>query len=69
MKTENAVRILAGTIMLTSISLAHWVNPWWLSFGVVAGINLIQSARTGLCPAENTINRLGTGKGGGSCGR
>jgi hypothetical protein len=69
MKTENAIRILVGTIMLISISLAHWVSQWWLLLGAFAGVNLIQSAFTGFCPAENIFNKLGIGKGGGSCCR
>ena len=30
MKFEHAIRIPAGTLVLISISLAHWVNSWWL---------------------------------------
>lgn len=67
MKMENVIRILAGTMVLISISLAHWVNEWWLLLGVFVGCNLIQSALTGFCPAEKIFGKLGIGKGGGSC--
>lgn len=67
MKMENAIRILAGTMVLTSIALAHWVHHAWLLLGVFVGINLIQSALTGFCPAETILRRLGVGKGGPSC--
>ncbi|MCF7734003.1 MAG: DUF2892 domain-containing protein [Akkermansiaceae bacterium] len=68
MKMENAIRILAGTMVLISISLAHWVNYWWLLLAAFVGCNLIQSALTGFCPAEKILGRLGIGKGDGSCG-
>ncbi|MFA6545691.1 MAG: DUF2892 domain-containing protein [Limisphaerales bacterium] len=70
MKIENAIRILAGTMVLTSLALGHFVNPHWLWLGVFVSVNLIQSAFTGLCPAENILRRLGVGCGqpGDDCG-
>ena len=67
MKIENAIRILAGTLVLISIALAHWVSQWWLLLGVFVGCNLIQSALTGFCPAEIILRKLGVGKEAGSC--
>ena len=67
MKLENAIRILAGTMVLISISLAHFVSQWWLLLGVFVGCNLIQSALTGFCPAEIIFRKLGVGKEGPSC--
>lgn len=67
MRMENAIRILAGTMVLISISLAHWVSEWWLLLAAFVGINLIQSALTGFCPAEIILRRLGVGKEGASC--
>ena len=61
MTVENAVRILAGTMVLTSLALAHWVNPNWLWLAVFVGVNLIQSAFTGFCPAEIILRKLGVG--------
>jgi len=70
MKMENAIRILAGTMILLSLALGHWVHPNWHFLGVFVGVNLIQSAFTGFCPAEKILARVGVGKGGGSscCG-
>ena len=70
MKMENAIRILAGTMVLVSLALGHWVHPNWHFLGVFVGVNLIQSAFTGFCPAEKFLTRVGVGKGGGSscCG-
>ena len=60
MKTENAVRIFAGTVILTSVILTHWASPWWLLLTTFVGINLIQSAITGFCPAEILFRKMGT---------
>ncbi|OIR08131.1 hypothetical protein GALL_96310 [mine drainage metagenome] len=69
MKTESYIRILAGTFVLLSVALAHFVSPWWLLLAVFVGLNLIQSAFTGFCPAENILKLLGLGNGGACCGR
>jgi hypothetical protein len=69
MKMESVIRILAGTMVLISISLAHWVSQWWLLLAVFVGCNLIQSALTGFCPAEMIFRKLGIGKEGASCCR
>jgi len=67
MKLENAIRILAGTLVLVSLALAYWVNPWWLLLAAFVDLNLIQSAFTGFCPAEIVLKKLGVGKSGDSC--
>jgi hypothetical protein len=61
MTLENAIRVLAGTFVLTSLALAHWVDEWWLLLAAFVGVNLIQSAFTGFCPAEIILKRLGVG--------
>lgn len=67
MKMENAIRILAGTMVLISISLAHWVNHNWLFLTAFVGVNLVQSALTGFCPAEVVLRKLGVGAATGKC--
>ena len=69
MKTEHAIRILAGTMVLISIALAHWVSEWWLLLAAFVGVNLIQSAFTGFCPAENILKKIGIGKDAPACCR
>lgn len=63
MKMENAIRILAGTMVLISVTLAVTVNVWWLALACFVGVNLIQSALTGFCPAEFILAKLGIGRG------
>ena len=65
MNIESCVRILAGTLVLVSVTLAHFVNPWWLLLAVFVGLNLVQSAFTGFCPAEIILRKLGLGGGAG----
>ena len=67
MKLENAIRALAGTIILASLALAHFVHPNWIWLTVFVGANLLQSAFTSFCPAENILRKLGGGKGDGPC--
>ena len=70
MKLENAIRILAGSMVLLSLALAHFVDHRWLFLTAFVGVNLIQSAFTGFCPAEIIFRKLGIGgsAGGGCCG-
>ena len=59
MKTDSLVRLLAGTVVLTGVALAHFVNPWWLLLPAFAGANLIQSVFTGFCPPIFVLTKLG----------
>jgi hypothetical protein len=63
MTLENAVRIMAGTMVLISLALAHWIDLRWLWLAVFVGVNLIQSAFTGFCPATIILTKLGVGQG------
>lgn len=67
MKTENIIYLVAGTLVLTSLALAHWVDQRWLLLTVFVGLNLFQSAFTGFCPLERILLKLGVPKGY-SCG-
>lgn len=61
MSIEKAIRIMAGTMVLISVALTHWVSPWWLLLTCFVGVNLIQSSFTGFCPAETILKKLGVG--------
>ena len=67
MKLENAVRIMAGTMVLLSLTLSRVFSEYWLLLTAFVGVNLIQSAFTGFCPAENILRKAGVGKEGGKC--
>lgn len=59
MKTENFIRVLAGSMTLLSVVLAYFVSPWWLLLACFVGLNLIQSAFTGFCPPTLVLRKLG----------
>ena len=60
MRLEYQVRVLAGSLVLASLLLALAGSGYWLWLAAFVGINLIQSAFTGICPAEKILGRLGT---------
>lgn len=59
MTVEKGVRVFAGMMILASLALAVWVHRYWLGLTAFVGINLIQSAFTGWCPAEKMLRKLG----------
>ncbi len=59
MKVENGVRVMAGTMVLLSVVLTALVSKWWLLLATFVGVNLIQSAFTGFCPAAHIMKKLG----------
>ena len=63
MTTEKMIRVLAGLMILVSVSLAHFVSPKWLLLTCFVGVNLIQSSLTGFCPAGIVLKRFGIGSG------
>jgi hypothetical protein len=56
---ERIVRAVAGTFVLTSVTLAHFVNINWLWLAVFVGVNLLQSAFTKFCPLELILGYFG----------
>jgi hypothetical protein len=59
MTIERAVRALAGSLVLLSLALGWWVHPGFFFIAVFVGGNLLQSAFTGICPAEGIFRRAG----------
>jgi hypothetical protein len=58
MTLENKIRLLAGSLILLSLSLTVIISPYWLFLALFVGLNLIQSSFTKFCPAEIVIKRL-----------
>jgi hypothetical protein len=52
---ERRVRALAGTFILASLALGWWVHPAFFLLTTFVGVNLLQSAFTGFCPAEKIL--------------
>jgi hypothetical protein len=57
MTMENTIRAVAGTFILGSLLLAHFVNPNWLWFTAFVGVNLLQSAFTKWCLMEDILKK------------
>ncbi len=58
MTIENAVRLLAGTLIIISLLLYYFVSPYWLLLTAFVGLNLFQSSLTRFCPAEIIFRKL-----------
>ncbi len=63
MSLERYIRIIAGSFILISLLLAHFVSPYWLWFTAFVGANLLQSGITKWCLMEDILRKLGVGKG------
>jgi len=59
MTIERALRLIAGTLLLVSLLLAHYVHPYWLLFTVFIGLNLLQSGLTNWCPMMTILRKAG----------
>jgi hypothetical protein len=59
MSIDKAVLAFAGFMVLLSLLLAHFVSPLWLWFTAFVGLNMLQSAFTGFCPAAMIFRKLG----------
>ena len=62
MSMERWIRLIAGSFVLLSLALAHWVNPNWLWFTAFVGVNLFQSALTRWCLMEDILCKIGIAK-------
>lgn len=69
MKLERKIRLIAGSFILLSLALGHWVNHNWYLFTAFVGFNLMQSSLTKFCPMEIILKKIGlAGKDESCCG-
>ncbi len=59
MSIERIVLAFAGVAILISLALSHYHNPNWMWFTAFVGVNLLQSAFTGLCPLAVILKKMG----------
>jgi hypothetical protein len=59
MSLDRAVLAFAGVMILLSVGLTYWVSPLFIWLTVFVGVNLLQSAFTGFCPAARLFAKLG----------
>lgn len=59
MNIDRVVLAFAGSVILLSVVLAHFVSAWWLLLTIFVGANLLQSAFTGFCPLAKILRAFG----------
>ncbi len=59
MTVERGLRLMAGVMVLLSLTLAHYFSLYWLWLTVFAGLNLLQSGFTNWCPAMAILRAIG----------
>lgn len=56
---DRYIKGIAGSFVLISLLLAHFVNPNWIWFTAFVGANLLQSAFTNWCLMEQILKKAG----------
>ncbi len=56
---DRYIKGIAGTFILVSLVLAHYVNPNWIWFTAFVGANLLQSSFSKWCMLGIILNKLG----------
>jgi len=59
MNIDRAVLAFAGFVVLTGLGFAYLYSAWWLLLSAFAGLNMLQAAFTGFCPAAIVFRKLG----------
>ncbi|MCW8853884.1 MAG: DUF2892 domain-containing protein [Gammaproteobacteria bacterium] len=59
MTVDRIVHLVAGTMILISIALAHFVHPYWIGLAAFVGLNLAQSGITNFCPLYSMLKKAG----------
>jgi hypothetical protein len=59
MTLDRAVLAFAGFVVILGLALGYFVHPYWLGLSAFAGLNMIQAAFTGFCPAAMIFKALG----------
>ena len=67
MNVDRIVHTVAGSMILASLALAHWVSPYWLLLTLFVGLNLFQSGLTNWCLMSSLLAKAGV-RTDGACG-
>ena len=59
MSLDRIVMAFAGFMVLLSLALTIWVSPYFVWLTAFVGVNQIQSAFTGFCPAATVFKWFG----------
>jgi len=58
---KRTMRLFAGTMITGSLILATFFSPYWYLLTLFVGVNMMQSAFTRWCFAENMIKKYNLG--------
>ena len=64
MTINDAIRAIAGTFIIISVFLGHYVDEYWFLFTLFVGANLLQSSFTKWCLMEKILIKVGVREGG-----
>ena len=53
------INVIAGSFILISLLLAHYVHPNWIWFTAFVGANLLQSGFTNWCLMSVSLKKMG----------
>lgn len=56
---DRLVFAFAGTMVLASLLLAHFVSGYWLWLAAFVGANMLQASFTGFCPLALLLKKAG----------
>ena len=59
MTVGKMLHVVAGSFILISLALAHFVSPNWLWFTAFVGFNLFQSGFTNFCLMSKILKKFG----------
>jgi hypothetical protein len=59
MNVERTLRLIAGTMVLLSLALGHFVDANWYWLTAFVGLNLLQSGLTNWCPMMTFLRKAG----------
>ena len=65
---NEAIKIIAGVFIVSSLLLGHYVNENWYLFTAFVGLNLFQSGFSKWCLLEKILVKLGVKQSDDSCG-
>ncbi|MCV6623285.1 DUF2892 domain-containing protein [uncultured Pseudoteredinibacter sp.] len=59
MTVNRVLHIIAGSFIMISLALGHYINPWFYAFTFFVGANLFQSGFTNWCLMADILRKLG----------
>ena len=59
MTLDEALRAIAGFMIVLSLALGTWVHPGFYLLTLFVGLNLLQSAFTKWCPMMSLLEKAG----------